>query len=95
MTLNSQVLSTSLGPIRTIPAEIGRAGMDIFGLICLMSESSKVYLLKEVNEVNRTGAFVSYKRSCNRVASIVKEMRTTKLYLFETFDCNLLFSNQR
>lgn len=40
----------------------------------VVSESSKVYLIKEVDKVNEQGLFVSYKRLCNRVASIVKEI---------------------
>jgi AcrR family transcriptional regulator len=40
----------------------------------VVSESSKVYLIKEVDTVNEQGLFMSYKRLCNRVASIVKEI---------------------
>jgi AcrR family transcriptional regulator len=40
----------------------------------VVSESSKVYLNKEVDEVNKEGLFVSYKRLCNRVSSIVREI---------------------
>ena len=40
----------------------------------VVSESSKVYLIKEVDKVNREGLFISYKRLCNRVAAIVKEI---------------------
>ena len=40
----------------------------------VVSESSKVYLIKEVDKVNEQGLFISYKRLCNRVASIVKEI---------------------
>lgn len=40
----------------------------------VVSESSKVYLIKNVDEVNKEGLFLSYKRLCNRVSSIVKEI---------------------
>lgn len=40
----------------------------------VVSESSKVYLIKDVDKVNEQGLFVSYKRLCNRVASIVQEI---------------------
>lgn len=40
----------------------------------VVSESSKVYLIKEVDKVNKEGLFVGYKRLCNRVADIVKEI---------------------
>ena len=40
----------------------------------VVAESSKSYLIKEVDSVNEQGLFVSYKRLCNRVASIVKEI---------------------
>lgn len=40
----------------------------------VVSESSKVYLIKDVDTVNEQGLFISYKRLCNRVASIVNEI---------------------
>jgi len=40
----------------------------------VVSESSKVYLIKEVDKVNKQGLFISYKRLCNRVAAIVQEI---------------------
>lgn len=40
----------------------------------VVSESSKVYLIKEVDKVNKEGLFMSYKRFCNRVAAIVEEI---------------------
>lgn len=40
----------------------------------VVSESSKSYLVKDVDSVNEQGLFVSYKRLCNRVASIVNEI---------------------
>lgn len=40
----------------------------------VVSESSKVYLIKEVDKVNQEGLFMSYKRLCNRVADIIKEI---------------------
>lgn len=40
----------------------------------VVAESSKVYLNKEVDEVNKEGLFVSYKRLCNRVSAIVREI---------------------
>lgn len=40
----------------------------------VVSESSKSYLVKDVDSVNEQGLFVSYKRLCNRVASFVSEI---------------------
>ena len=40
----------------------------------VVAESSKVYLIKEVDKVNKEGLFISYKRLCNRVSSIVTEI---------------------
>ncbi|HEY0731751.1 MAG TPA: helix-turn-helix domain-containing protein, partial [Chitinophagaceae bacterium] len=40
----------------------------------VVSESSKVYLIKDVDAVNELGLFLSYKRLCNRVASVVREI---------------------
>ena len=40
----------------------------------VVSESTKVYLIKDVDTVNEQGLFLSYKRLCNRVASIVNEI---------------------
>jgi AcrR family transcriptional regulator len=40
----------------------------------VVAESSKVYLIKNVDEVNKGGLFASYKRLCNRVASIIQEI---------------------
>lgn len=42
----------------------------------VVSESSKSYLVKDVDSVNEQGLFVSYKRLCNRVASIVNEINS-------------------
>ncbi len=40
----------------------------------VVSESSKAYLNREVDEVNRAGLFRSYKRLCATVAAIVREI---------------------
>ena len=40
----------------------------------VVSESSKVYLIKDVDAVNDQGLFISYKRLCSRVVSIVNEI---------------------
>lgn len=40
----------------------------------VVSESSKVYLIKEVDKVNKEGLFISYKRLCKRVSSIIMEI---------------------
>ena len=40
----------------------------------VVSESSKVYLIKDVDSVNEQGLFISYKRLCNRVAAMVNEI---------------------
>jgi AcrR family transcriptional regulator len=41
----------------------------------VVAESSKSYLIKDVDEVNKEGFFLGYKRLCNRVASIVTEIK--------------------
>lgn len=40
----------------------------------VVAESSKSYLIKNVDEVNKEGLFLGYKRLCNRVAAIVTEI---------------------
>ncbi|MBA3898786.1 MAG: TetR/AcrR family transcriptional regulator [Bacteroidetes bacterium] len=40
----------------------------------VISESSKVYLNKEVDKVNKEGLFLSYKRLCHGVAKIITEI---------------------
>lgn len=40
----------------------------------VVAESSKVYLMKTVDKDNKEGLFISYKRLCNRVSSIVTEV---------------------
>jgi AcrR family transcriptional regulator len=37
-------------------------------------ESSKVYLVKQVDKVNKEGLFLGYKRLCHAVASIIQEV---------------------
>jgi AcrR family transcriptional regulator len=65
--------------IRLLSAPIGKDSsfehIDEVALYrIVVSESSKAYLIKNVDTVNEQGLFVSYKRLCNRVASIVKEI---------------------
>ena len=43
-------------------------------------ESSKVYLTKEVDEVNKEGLFHGYKRLCLRIADIIQEINPTYKY---------------
>lgn len=40
----------------------------------VVAESSKSYLIKNVDEVNKEGFFLGYKRRCNRVAAIATEI---------------------
>lgn len=40
----------------------------------VVAESSKVYLVKEVDKVNKAGLFVGYKRLCNQIAAIIAEI---------------------
>jgi AcrR family transcriptional regulator len=40
----------------------------------VVAESQKVYLTKQVDEENKEGLFLSYKRLCKKVAGIVKEI---------------------
>ncbi len=43
-------------------------------------ESSKVYLIKEVDKVNKEGLFHGYKRLCERVARIIREVNPDYKY---------------
>ena len=43
-------------------------------------ESSKVYLIKEVDKVNKEGLFQGYKRLCERVAKIIREVNPAYNY---------------
>jgi AcrR family transcriptional regulator len=50
-------------------------GIDLNALHnLLISESSKAYLTKEVDNDNKEGAFLSYKRFCKEVAAMIKEV---------------------
>lgn len=40
----------------------------------VVAESSKVYLTKEVDKVNKEGLFISYKRLCNHVAAMIHDI---------------------
>ncbi|MEO0897573.1 MAG: TetR/AcrR family transcriptional regulator, partial [Bacteroidota bacterium] len=40
----------------------------------LISESSKAYLTKEVDEDNKEGSFLAYKAFCREVAGIISEI---------------------
>lgn len=40
----------------------------------VIAESSKVYLNKEVDKVNKEGLFLTYKRLCHKVADIITEI---------------------
>ena len=40
----------------------------------VVAESSKAYLTKEVDEDNKEGFFVSYKRFCARISAIIQEI---------------------
>lgn len=69
-------LRTAIGLLtRPLEKDPGFAHVDETALYrIVVAESSKSYLIKDVDEVNKDGFFLGYKRLCNRVASIVKEM---------------------
>ncbi len=46
----------------------------------VIAESQKVYLTKQVDEENKEGMFLSYKRLCKKVAGIVKEINPDYRY---------------
>lgn len=46
----------------------------------VIAESQKVYLTKQVDEENKKGLFLSYKRLCKKVAGIVSEINSDYLY---------------
>lgn len=60
---------------RPLEKDPGFAHVDETALYrIVVAESSKSYLIKDVDEVNKDGFFLGYKRLCNRVASIVTEI---------------------
>lgn len=59
-------------PIETDPAFAHIDESALYRIV--VAESSKSYLIKNVDEVNKEGLFMGYKRLCNRVASIVTEI---------------------
>lgn len=60
---------------RPLEKDPGFAHIDETALYrIVVAESSKSYLIKDVDEVNKDGFFLGYKRLCNRVASIVAEI---------------------
>ncbi|MEO0043090.1 MAG: hypothetical protein RL329_2538 [Bacteroidota bacterium] len=46
----------------------------------VIAESSKVYLVKEVNEINKNEVFKPYKDLCAQIAQIISEYKPTYLY---------------
>lgn len=46
----------------------------------VVAESAKAYLTKEVDENNKEGFFLSYKRLCKRVANIIQEVNPEYKY---------------
>lgn len=65
----------------------------------VISESSKVYLIKEVNEINKNEVFKPYKDLCARVSELIKEYHPSYLFphslsttLIETAHSQLFFS---
>lgn len=44
----------------------------LYGIV--VAESSKVYLIKDVDKINKEGFFLSYKRLCHRAADIISEL---------------------
>lgn len=65
----------------------------------VISESSKVYLIKEVNEINKNEVFKPYKDLCARVSELIKAYHPSYLFphslsttLIETAHSQLFFS---
>ncbi len=65
----------------------------------VISESSKVYLIKEVNEINKNEVFKPYKDLCSRVSELIKAYHPAYLFphslsttLIETAHSQLFFS---
>lgn len=65
----------------------------------VISESSKVYLIKEVNEINKNEVFKPYKDLCARVSKLIKAYHPAYLFphslsttLIETAHSQLFFS---
>jgi len=46
----------------------------------VITESSKVYLVKEVAEINKNKVFQPYKDLCSRIAAIISEYNSTYKY---------------
>lgn len=67
----------------TVKAEMAPAtvDLDITALYrIVVAESPKAYLTKEVDEVNKEGAYLSYKVFCKSVSDYVKEINPKFLY---------------
>ena len=65
----------------------------------VISESSKVYLVKEVNEINKNEVFKPYKDLCARISALIKMYQPDYLFphslsttLIETAHSQLFFS---
>lgn len=63
------------------PIPQARTSVDVSALYqIVINESPKAYLTKEVNEDNKEGSFLDYKRFCRRLASYIKEFSPSYPY---------------
>lgn len=69
-------LKVSLNLLTKPPGDfLGQEYIDAQALYrIVVAESSKVYLIKDVDQVNKEGLFLSYKRLCKRVAAFVEDI---------------------
>ncbi len=63
-----RILTGSLPPMHNAPFNLTQLQEVV------ISESSKAYLTKEVDDENRDGLFVQFKNLCARVSSIIQEL---------------------
>lgn len=57
-----------------LPEKMGKSGYNMKYLHeIVLSESSKVYLVKEVNDINRDQVFKPYKDLCGKIAGVIQQ----------------------
>jgi AcrR family transcriptional regulator len=67
--------------VNELPAEMDQSGLDKYALYqIVIAESSKVYLTREVDEINNNQLFKPYKDLCGRIATLFQEYNPAYRY---------------
>jgi AcrR family transcriptional regulator len=67
--------------VNELPEEMDQSGLDKHALYqIVIAESSKVYLTREVEEINKNQLFKPYKDLCARIATLFQEYNPTYPY---------------